>query len=289
MAKVWNILALLLVITALVWSTTLWRWQSSQYDPSPFDLALNLGLLPMVLSAGLVAAVWGVTRLRDHAAIPTPVPVAVSSVAPAASNVALPERSAHFRVLGRAVKVRRGSNWREAHTAISEGACKPELDEALKEDDGIAAFTPPCADLDTSGAAGELLALTQALSAVQPQAWASHETPVDLSRRLSLLRDAIEAMQEPLAAQWAALGAPPPHLDPVQDSLRLGVGCGDLGVARLPACTALAIGQVKEIHAPAMLLGAFPAFERLAVVVTPPVAPPAPTPAAAQADATQAA
>ena len=73
-----------------------------------------------------------------------------------------------------------------------------------------------------------------------------------------------------------------PHLDSSEQVLRLGVGCGDLGIARLLACASLAAGQANESGKPAMVLGAFPAFERFAVLVTPAVAP---TTAAAPAPA----
>ncbi|MBC7954392.1 MAG: hypothetical protein H7Y33_00800, partial [Cytophagales bacterium] len=95
----------------------------------------------------------------------------------------------------------------------------------------------------------------------------------DADHRASRTGEVYETLQELL-----------PQLDPGEHVLRLGMGCGDMGIARLLVCAALTASQVKESKQPAMVLGAFPAFERFAVVVTPPVAPPA-DPAAAPAQA----
>ena len=85
----------------------------------------------------------------------------------------------------------------------------------------------------------------------------------DTDHRASRSGEVFEALQELL-----------PHLDTGEQALRLGVGCGDLGVARLLACVALTAQQVQASQKPALVLGAFPAFERFAVMLTPPAAPP---------------
>ncbi len=60
-----------------------------------------------------------------------------------------------------------------------------------------------------------------------------------------------------------------PHLEASTDILRLGVGCGDLGVARLLVCAALAATQVHDKQEPALLLGSQPPNDRFAVVLAP--------------------
>jgi hypothetical protein len=108
--------------------------------------------------------------------------------------------------------------------------------------------------------------------ALQASGWkpvhVQHVT-TDADHRASRTGEVYETTQELL-----------PHIDPGEHTLRLGVGCGDLGVARLLACVALTAGQVQESKKPALVLGAFLAHERFAVILTPPVAPPEPIAAA---------
>ncbi len=212
MAKVWKILALLLVITALVWLTTMWRWQSAQVDPSATDLALNLGVLPLALTASLVMTLWAVKRLRSYAAAP---PVAVSAAAatarPAAAvNTATNERSSHVKVLASDAQVRSGSKWSDAQSNIASGECKPDLDAQIKDDEGIAVFTAPMPDLSTDVLADALAEAVGTLAKARPDAWAGYEAPVEVLRALTLLETTAGSMQAALEAQWPALSAPPP-------------------------------------------------------------------------------
>jgi hypothetical protein len=129
---------------------------------------------------------------------------------------------------------------------------------------------------DASGRVSPQVLLQSAADALQASGWqATHVQHLtsDTDHRASRSGEVYETLQELL-----------PHLDSSEHTLRLGVGCGDLGVARLLACVALTASQVQESQQPALVLGSFPAFERFAVVLTPPVAPPE-TPAAASAQA----
>jgi preprotein translocase subunit SecY len=56
---------LLIVITAMVWLSTLWRWQSAHINPSGEQLLLYLVLLPLVLTAGLLLALWLAKKIRE--------------------------------------------------------------------------------------------------------------------------------------------------------------------------------------------------------------------------------
>ncbi len=213
MAKVWKILALLLVITALVWLTTLWRWQSAQVDPSATDLTLYLGVLPLVLTAGLVMTLWAVKRLRSYAAAPAvavAAPSATSAQPAAATNTAANERSAHVKVLASTTQLRAGSQWSAAQTSIASGECKPDLDSQLKDDDGIAVFTAPMPELSTDALADALAETVSTLAKVKPDAWAGYEAPAEVLRALTLLEATAGSMNEALEAQWPALAAPPP-------------------------------------------------------------------------------
>lgn len=211
MSKVWKILALLLVITALVWLTTMWRWQSAHVDPTPGDLALNLALLPLVLTAALVGTLWSVKRLRGYAASPVTAPAPTRAATPSAdsgAHTAAAERSASVRVLAAAVQVQAGATWAEARTAVAEGDCKPGLDAELRDADGIAVFTAPKKDLATDTVADAVNELLAERARSQPEVWAGREAPTDMLRALALLEPTVAALQESLAAQWPALSAP---------------------------------------------------------------------------------
>ena len=212
MAKVWKILALLLVITALVWLTTMWRWQSAQLDPSATDLTLHLGVLPLVLTAGLVMTLWAVKRLRSYAAAPPAAvsPPAATTQPAAAANTAVNERSAHVKVLASAVQVRAGNQWKAAQASIASGECKPNLDAQLKDDDGIAVFTAPMPELSTDDVADALAQTVDMLIKAKPEAWAGYEAPAEVLRALTLLEAATGSMNEAIETQWPALAAPPP-------------------------------------------------------------------------------
>lgn len=212
MGKVWKVLTLLLVVTVLVWLTTMWRWQSAQFDPSPADLALNLALLPVVLTAALVAAVWGVTRLRRYAAAPV-MPAAAPSASARPLNAdaaaaAAPERHAYARVLASVAQVRAGANWSAAHSAIASGDCKADLDPKFKDDDGIAVFTAPHPDIDTTTLADALDELQRRAAQTQPVSRMNGDVPDEMLRSLALLEQTLQAIQEPLENQWPALNAP---------------------------------------------------------------------------------
>lgn len=249
MAKVWKVLALLLVITALVWLTTMWRWQSAQVDPSATDLMLNLGVLPLVLTAALVMTLWAVKRLRSYAAAPAAVaPVAAPAQAAAPTHTAASERSAHVRVLASGVQLRSGSKWSDAQSTIASGECKPDLDAHIKDDDGIAVFTAPMPDLSTDGLADAMAETVGTLARSKPEAWSGYEAPVEVLRALTLLETTAGSMREALEAQWPALSAPPPspRNKPTATTLPPSVAIRVAIPARWPAQSQQAAGAWLE-------------------------------------------
>lgn len=211
MTKVWKVLALLLVITALVWLTTLWRWQSTHVDPSSTDVMLHLAALPVVLTAALLAMLLGIKHLRTYAAAPVTVaPAASAAAAPGVASTGGPDtpRSTTARVLAARVELRAGNNWQEAHAAIADGDCKADLDPTLKDDDGIALFTALCADLATDSMAETLEHLAAQHAAAHPQELADFTPPDDMLRALALLESAVVSMHDSVEWQWPALAVP---------------------------------------------------------------------------------
>jgi hypothetical protein len=212
MAKVWKILALLLVITALVWLTTMWRWQSAQVDPSTSDLVLTLAVLPVALTLALVGLIWAIRRLRAYVATPPVAAAAAATPQAAPASTAESERSMHFRVLSSAVQLRAGNEWPSAQSSIASGECKPDLDKQLKDDDGIAMFTAPMPELSTDAMADALAVLVTSLAQTEPAVWSGYEAPAEVLRALSLMETVALSMQEALEAQWPALDVLPPAM-----------------------------------------------------------------------------
>jgi hypothetical protein len=202
MTKVWKILALLVAITVLVWLTTLWRWQTSNVDPSGSAIALNLLLLPLGLTMTVLLAMWSVRRLHSYASAPL-VSETVSTQTTSAITDAS-ERSAPFIVLASGVELRSGGDWNIACSSIESGECKAELDSELKDDDGIAVFTARIPEMDTDAVEASIAELVEGLAAEQVEEWASYKAPTDLVRVLSLLIQSMNNMQTPLEAQWEA-------------------------------------------------------------------------------------
>jgi hypothetical protein len=64
MLKVFKVLLLLLLITAMVWLSTLWRWQTTQTDPSDLDVVVYLLLMPLILTAALLLSLWIIKKIR---------------------------------------------------------------------------------------------------------------------------------------------------------------------------------------------------------------------------------
>jgi hypothetical protein len=120
------------------------------------------------------------------------------------------ERSAHVNVLASAVQLRAGTEWLAAQSSIASGACKPELDKQLKDDDGIALFTAPMPELSTDAMADAAAAIATSLAAAEPGAWAGYEAPHELLRSLVLMEMLAASMQEDIQSQWPALDVPLP-------------------------------------------------------------------------------
>lgn len=210
MAKVWKVLALLLVITALVWLSTLWRWQSANVNPDATQLLLHLVALPLILTSALLAVVWAVKRLRDYAAAPAVAASAQAPVTPAAAAAPTADaRPAPHRVLAAAVHVRAGTAWRDAQSSIAEGSCKAELDATMKDDDGIAIFTAPIADISTEGVAAALDDIGSSREGL-PTDWPGHLPQPEMLRALASLESIVEQMAGQVESQWPALSVPLP-------------------------------------------------------------------------------
>jgi hypothetical protein len=210
MAKVWKILALLLVITTLVWLTTLWRWQSNQVDPGGVAVVMYLLVLPVLLTAALVGAVWGVGRMRRYAAAPiVPASSAKASAgqAQAGAPASAPPKPTHFTVLAAAAETRAGKAWPAACQAITKGDCKPELDPEIKDDEGLPVFTAPVDDVDTAFIADQLDQWAEQRAGTDEGGeWVGYQCPDEVPRALVLAEKCLGDMLDAVELQWPALG-----------------------------------------------------------------------------------
>ena len=82
MTKVWKVAGVWLLIAAVVWLFTVWRWQTTDVAVSDRDIVLQLLVLPVLLTASLVGAFWGLRHVRAAASS--------QPAAPAAQAVRLP-------------------------------------------------------------------------------------------------------------------------------------------------------------------------------------------------------
>ncbi len=57
-------LLLWLLVSAMVWVATLWRWHITQADPNGYDLFLYLVATPTLITASMLFLLWQAKKLR---------------------------------------------------------------------------------------------------------------------------------------------------------------------------------------------------------------------------------
>ena len=154
MARIFKVLGLGLVIAAIVWLVTIWQWQNAERDIGMGDIVLQLLVLPLLLTGGLLAAIWGVQRLRtsvaDSAAMPgirAPTPGEQAAEA-SLSAEAQAQRQASAWVLAEAVHLPAGVDSDTAWSSLQAGVVRPDLDAHLQDLEGLPVFTARVPDID---------------------------------------------------------------------------------------------------------------------------------------------
>lgn len=196
MGKLLKAVLLGLVVGALVWLVTLWRWQTSNHDASGAEIVGQLFVLPVLLTGVLLLAVWGVGKVRADAAKPVVVKAAARSVA--AQPMAAPavdERRLSVAVLQSAVNLSAGGSAEQALAQLQSGQLRPGLDPELQDVDGLPVFSARLPELDVDRLRERL--------------------PTEVSdrvvRALSLLQDPADALMGravALAEDWAVAATP---------------------------------------------------------------------------------
>ena len=142
MARILKALGLGLVIATIVWLVTLWQWQNAERDIGMSDIVVQLIVLPLLLTLGLLAALWGVQRLRTPVAAPATAPSAGEGAADTAlSAEAQAQRDASAWVLAEAVHLPVGTDADTAWSILQAGGARPDLDAHLQDLDGLPVFT----------------------------------------------------------------------------------------------------------------------------------------------------
>lgn len=145
---------LLAVVFILVWCLVVFYWRATDANPSPTDLALYLGALPL----GLVGSYWllrkGIERLKRPA---TPAAAADGQTATAAVEGAAPANFV-LELIASAIQVPAGSSGDEVAQALVEPK-RPELHPQFKDGAGLPVLAAQVEALDTDALADALATL----------------------------------------------------------------------------------------------------------------------------------
>ncbi len=270
-ARLFQLALLWLLVSAMVWLTTIWRWQGQGADVATSDILLQLIVLPLVLAGVLAAAIWLVGRTRREAAapvVPKATRTAVASVAAGAAlqsdtlDASLPWASAV--VLAEALNLSAGPDAAQALEAMRGGHLRPGLDAELQDVDGMPVFAARHTELDTE-------AWLEAAQAALPQAepWAP-EAVRGLALLEPVLHQAMSALMDqagPEAPGWLAWQrAAQPSRQPAMpaDAVQADQPIYLSGVARpeSPAAQLARKAQAPLLHVRLVLPPSWPATQR---------------------------
>lgn len=156
MSKAVKAAGLGLVIFVTVWVVTLWQWYRSQQPVSSEEVATQLILLPVVLSAVALLAWWAAARLRNWQARPVaiaPAPdlarAAGTSSSATTIDVAKAVPLGLVSVLAEALALPCGDEPELAWEALRSGQVRPGLDPHLQDADGMPVFSARVPELST--------------------------------------------------------------------------------------------------------------------------------------------
>lgn len=204
MKRLFQGLALFVVIVSVIWVVVLWRWQVTSRDMSTRDIVVYLGLLPIAVFMLVLMGRWAWRGADERA---TRRAAEASASAPAAATPAAgsdeAERHATVQLLAACLVTAAGSSASELVSAARDGTPRPGLDAELRDDDGLPILSARVADVD--GLKTEVEADTEphlALLRSQHPEWADHVISEHAWRALSSLRTPLASAVDVLAP-WA--------------------------------------------------------------------------------------
>lgn len=231
-----------LVIAAVVWLVTIWQWQTTGAQASTSDIVWRLLVLPLALALALLAALWGVQRLRAPAPAPAPAasPTATTSAAPSpplpGSEEAL--RQATVWVLGAAANLCLGAQADQAWSALQAVPTRPDLDPDLQDLDGLPVFSARVNALDTAEWLAQASGLAHPDGRVLPDA---------VARAVGLLASVLPPLLDSVSA--LTLGTDAPASD-THMAARGDASPSYLSGVAVPVNTAVA--RAREARAPSL-------------------------------------
>lgn len=253
MTRFFKGLGLLVAVACFTWVAVLWRWQSTQRDMSVQDIGVYLVALPLTLFALVLLARWAWQGASQQ---PVPQAAAAAPAAPAAPAED-PARLASVQLLTAQVNCAAGSDAAAVLQALADGGPRPQLDDELRDDQGLPLMAARIGDLDVDApgldgvtARPELLralaalapALDAALAALRPwqarfategaapksmlrllPAWPADLTPEEAARATAWLRLRVQDSQLVPDAALSLLpaSAPGQHWADAERTLRL--------------------------------------------------------------------
>lgn len=150
MTKVFKAAGVWLAISVVVWLFTIWRWQTTGHVASTQDIVSQLLLLPVLLAAVWLGAMWALAKLRAQAAQPAASALgeAPAPLAPGSAGAAAAPPVPHAWVLAEALVLPAGPDAASAWTALTARTTRPGLDPVLQDLDGMPVFTGRVSELD---------------------------------------------------------------------------------------------------------------------------------------------
>jgi len=207
-ARLFQLALLWLIVSALVWLTTIWRWQNQGADVGTSDILLQLILLPVLLAVVLGGAIWAVGLTRRQAAAPLAASPAARPTAAAPETTANPLDTgvglASAVVLAERVRLSAGDDPAQAREALASSSVRPGLDPHLQDVDGMPVFSARYPELDVDGWLEAVQAAPQIAQAGGDQSW-QPEVMRALALLHPVLHEALEALLTeagPEAAGW---------------------------------------------------------------------------------------
>lgn len=218
MSKAVKAAGLGLVIFVTVWVVTLWQWYRSQQPVSSEEVATQLVLLPVGLTAIALLAWWGAARLRHWSAKPIE-SVPASPRLHEAAGVPMAEGAplGWVGIVAEALTLPQGDDPDQAWAALTAGQVRPGLDPHLQDADGMPVFSSRMSDLSTTDWLDAHAEITDT------------ELPESLLRAMALVEAPLHRLLLALPATEAVRPAASPAAVPGQGGASSAVGTGAPG------------------------------------------------------------
>jgi hypothetical protein len=202
-------LALFVLVVCAVWLVMLWSWDHTAHTPTPRDAVLYLGVLPLLLFAGilLLRGAWRAVMVPPAAgagAAGADAAAGAKAEATAPTTREAAERAQTFAILSAQCCLAAGPTVSTIASALKAGEVRPEPDMALRDAQGLPTFVARIPELDLQGTRDELQPVLEACRDPAQPEQDLHEASW---RALAALRDPVRTVAEALAL-WPELTDP---------------------------------------------------------------------------------